>query len=77
MNIVIAYYAKLSHMEEEEMLCQFAFENFKSFKNEAFLDFCAEPISDNKESLIIDSDGEKFLPVVSIYQPMVGVNLLF
>ena len=54
------------------MLCQFAFENFKSFKNEAFLDFCAEPISDNKESLIIDSDGEKFLPVVSIYGPNGG-----
>lgn len=54
------------------MLCQFAFRNFKSFKNEAFLDFCAEPISDNIESLIIDSDGEKFLPVVSIYGPNGG-----
>lgn len=54
------------------MLCQFAFRNFKSFKNEAFLDFCAEPITDNNESLIIDSDGEKFLPVVSIYGPNGG-----
>lgn len=54
------------------MLCQFAFENFKSFKNEAFLDLCAEPISDNTESLIIDKDGEKFLPVVSIYGPNGG-----
>lgn len=54
------------------MLCQFAFKNFKSFKNEAFLDFCAEPITDNHESLIIDSDGEKFLPVVSIYGPNGG-----
>lgn len=55
-----------------KMLCQFAFRNFKSFKNEAFLDFCAEPITDNNESLIIDCDGEKFLPVVSIYGPNGG-----
>ncbi|MEG2094649.1 MAG: ATP-binding protein [Lachnospiraceae bacterium] len=54
------------------MLCQFAFRNFKSFKNEAFLDFYAEPITDNNESLIIDSDGEKFLPVASIYGPNGG-----
>lgn len=54
------------------MFCQFAFRNFKSFKNEAFLDFCAEPITDNYESLIIDSDGEKFLPVISIYGPNGG-----
>lgn len=54
------------------MLCQFSFENFKSFKNEAFLDFCAEPISDNVESLITDKDGEKFLPVMSIYGPNGG-----
>lgn len=54
------------------MLCQFTFENFKSFKNEAFLDFCAEPISDNADSLIVDVDNEKFLPVVSIYGPNGG-----
>ncbi len=54
------------------MLCQFAFKNFKSFKDEAFLDFCAEQITDNNESLIIDRDGEKFLPIVSIYGPNGG-----
>ena len=54
------------------MLCQFSFRNFKSFKNEAFLDFYAESITDNNESLIIDSDEEKFLPVVSIYGPNGG-----
>lgn len=54
------------------MLCQFTFENFKSFKNEAFLDFFAEPISDNTNSLIIDEDNERFLPVVSIYGPNGG-----
>lgn len=54
------------------MLCQFAFRNFKSFRNEAFLDFYAESITDNNESLIIDNDGEKFLPVISIYGPNGG-----
>lgn len=54
------------------MICQFIFKNFKSFENEAFLDFCAEPITDNSESLIVDRDGEKFLPVVSIYGPNGG-----
>ncbi|HIS46137.1 MAG TPA: ATP-binding protein [Candidatus Scybalocola faecigallinarum] len=54
------------------MLCQFTFENFKSFKNEAFLDFCAEPISEHQDSLIIDIDSEKFLPVISIYGPNGG-----
>lgn len=54
------------------MLCQFTFENFKAFKNEAFLDFCAEPISDNIESLIVDKDGERFLPVLSLYGPNGG-----
>lgn len=55
------------------MLCQFVFENFKSFKSEAFLDFIAEPISDNADSLIIDKiDSEKFLPVISIYGPNGG-----
>lgn len=54
------------------MLCQFTFENFKSFKNEAFLDLCAEPITDNSDSLIVDIDNEKFLPIISIYGPNGG-----
>ncbi len=54
------------------MLCQFTFENFKSFKDEAFLDLCAEEITDNAESLIVDEDGEKFLPIISIYGPNGG-----
>lgn len=54
------------------MLCQFTFENFKSFKDEAFLDFCAEDIEDSLDSLIIDKDNEKFLPVLSIYGPNGG-----
>ncbi|PKM78348.1 MAG: ATP-binding protein [Firmicutes bacterium HGW-Firmicutes-15] len=55
------------------MLCQFTFENFKSFKNEATLDLSAEKISEHEGSLIIDShDSEKFLPVTSIYGPNGG-----
>lgn len=54
------------------MLCQFAFENFRSFKNEGFLDLCAESISEHKERLIEDVDGEKFLPLISIFGPNGG-----
>ena len=55
------------------MLCQFTFENFKSFKNEATLDLYAEKISEHVDSLIVDPhDGEKFLPVISIYGPNGG-----
>ena len=54
------------------MLCQFAFKNFGSFRDEAFLDLCAESISEMRDSLIVDSDGEKYLPVISIYGPNGG-----
>lgn len=55
------------------MLCQFTFENFKSFKNEATLDLCAEKISEHEDTLIVDPhDSEKFLPVISIYGPNGG-----
>lgn len=55
------------------MLCQFSFQNYKCFKNEAFLDFMAESITDNASSIIVDKiDSEKFLPVISIYGPNGG-----
>ena len=55
------------------MLCQFTFENFKPFKNEATLDLCAEKISEHENSLIIDkNDNEAFLPVIAIYGPNGG-----
>ncbi len=55
------------------MLSQFSFSNYKSFKKEAFLDFTAESIKDNLDSLIIDKiDGERFLPVIAIYGPNGG-----
>ena len=55
------------------MLCQFSFKNYKIFKNEAFLDFMAEPIREHKESLLVDeTDGERFIPVIAIYGPNAG-----
>lgn len=54
------------------MLCQFTFKNFKSFKNEAFLDFYAENISEMKETLIKGKNDDEFLPVISLYGPNGG-----
>ena len=55
------------------MLSQFSFSNYKSFKEEAFLDFIAESIREHEKSVIIDkADGEKFLPVIVIYGPNGG-----
>lgn len=54
------------------MLCQFTFRNFKSFKNEAFLDFYAESISEMKETLIKGKNDDEFLPVISLYGPNGG-----
>jgi len=54
------------------MLCQFSFENFKSYKDEVTLDLYAEPLSEHKETLICDKDGEKFLPICALYGPNGG-----
>ena len=55
------------------MLSQFSFSNYKSFKEEAFLDFVAESIKEHEKSVIIDkADGEKFLPVIVVYGPNGG-----
>jgi len=55
------------------MLSQFSFSNYKSFKEEAFLDFTAESIKEHAGSIIIDkADNEKFLPVIAIYGPNGG-----
>lgn len=54
------------------MLCQFTFENFKSFKDETTLDFFADETTTHEKSLIIDKDGERFLPVIALYGPNGG-----
>ncbi len=54
------------------MLCQFIFKNFKSFQNEATLDMQATPISEHDDSLLVDSDDQRFLPLAVIYGPNGG-----
>lgn len=54
------------------MLIQFLFGNYKSFKDEATLDMTPAAINEHMESLITDTDGEKFLPVAVIYGPNGG-----
>lgn len=54
------------------MLYQFSFKNFKSYKNETIFDMRAENIKEFEDSLIIDKNGEKLLPVSAIYGPNAG-----
>ena len=51
------------------MLCQFSVKNYRSIKEEVVLDMQATAISEYKESLIVDKDGESFLPIAAIYGP--------
>lgn len=52
------------------MLSQFSFCNYKSFREEALLDFSADAIQEHLDSLLQEeSDGESHLPVVCIYGP--------
>ncbi len=50
------------------MLSQFTFRNYKSFREEALLDFTASSIQEHVSSLH-QEDGENFLPVLCIYGP--------
>lgn len=51
------------------MLCQFSVRNYQCLKNEITFDMQAANISEHKESLIKNTDGEKFLPLGVIYGP--------
>lgn len=51
------------------MLCQFTVKNFQCLKDEITLDMQAANISEHEQSLIIDEDGERFLPLGVIYGP--------
>lgn len=57
---------------DEIMLCQFIVKNFKSFRDEVVLDMQAVGLSEHKDSLIVDGDGEAFVPVAAIYGPNGG-----
>jgi len=54
------------------MLCQFTVKNFRCFRDEMTLDMQATSIKDSDMGLIIDNDGEKFLPLAVIYGPNGG-----
>ena len=51
------------------MLCQFTVKNFRCFRDEITLDMQATSITENEGSLIVDADGEEFLPLSVIYGP--------
>ena len=54
------------------MIYEFRFHNFRSYKNEATIDFTAKPIHEFEESLIHTKDDVKLLPVCAIYGPNGG-----
>ena len=60
------------------MLCQFSFQNFKSYKDETTFDFQASSIPEFSDSLIIRDKCSSLLPVSAIYGPNGGgkTNLL-
>ncbi len=60
------------------MLCQFSFQNFKSYKEETTLDFQAATLPEFRETLITDDTAGDLLPVSVIYGPNGGgkTNLL-
>lgn len=54
------------------MLCQFSFQNFKSYKGETTLDFQAAILPEFKESLITEDNTSDLLPISVIYGPNGG-----
>ncbi len=54
------------------MIYEFKFHNFRSYKNEATIDFTAKPIHEFEKSLIHAKGGVKLLPVCAIYGPNGG-----
>ena len=60
------------------MLCQFSFQNFKSYKLETTFDFQAVAIPEFSESLLNNKRDSSLLPVGVIYGPNGGgkTNLL-
>ena len=54
------------------MLCQFAVKNYKSIRDEVTFDMQAAAISEHEDRIIIDQDGEMYLPVSAIYGPNGG-----
>lgn len=51
------------------MLCQFTVKNYQCLKDEMTFDMQAANISEHENSLIVDTDGERYLPLGVIYGP--------
>ena len=49
------------------MLCQFTFQNFKSYKNETTLDYQAAVLPEFKNTLITETSASDLLPVNVVY----------
>lgn len=56
------------------MLCQFSFQNFKSYKDETTFDFRAMAIPEFQDALIRQEKAEDLLPVSAVYGLMVAVR---
>lgn len=54
------------------MLCQFTVKNYKSIRDEMTFDMQAAAISEHEDKVIMDKNGEQFLPVSAIYGPNGG-----
>lgn len=54
------------------MLCQFSFQNYKSYKSETTFDFQATSIPEFSDSLLTSDKGSALLPVGVIYGPNGG-----
>lgn len=59
-------------MEVKDMLCQFTVKNYKSIRDEVTFDMQAAAISEHKDRIIKDVNGELYLPVSAIYGPNGG-----
>lgn len=54
------------------MLCQFSFQNFKSYREETTFDFQASAIPEFADSLITKDKCSSLLPVSAVYGPNGG-----
>lgn len=54
------------------MLCQFTVSNFCCIKDELTLDMQAANINEHSQTVLIEDDGEQFLPLAVIYGPNGG-----
>lgn len=54
------------------MLCQFTVKNYKSIRDEMTFYMQAAAISEHEDKVIMDKNGEQFLPVSAIYGPNGG-----